>query len=80
MELVNAYTVTPDTIKPGDVMCFVVKAMVNWQDDEGKMRYRVYRCPWEGDLEDVPAGSQVFDMEATCREFFPSLAAVGRPG
>lgn len=74
MTLVNAYTVGPDDIKAGDVMLFVVKAMV--------VRlgvYRLYRCPFEGYLsEEVPQGARIGggDEQKVCEALFPSLAAV----
>lgn len=57
MAIVNAYTVRPDEIKVGDEMLFVVKAMVGYIDDQGRPRYRLYRCPWDGD--DIPQGSRI---------------------
>ena len=80
MTLVNACSIRPDQLKPGDEMCFVIKAMVNWIDDDGKLRYRIYRCHWDGTENDIPQGAQVLDHEAMCKEFFPSLALVGIPG
>lgn len=78
-ELINAYAVCPDLIKPGDIMCFIVKAMVTHRDSDNQLRYRIYRCPWDGALDDVPQGSSVADMENVCEVIFPSLAMVGKP-
>jgi len=30
--LINAYSVHPDEIQPGDEMCFIVKAMATYRD------------------------------------------------
>lgn len=79
-KLVNAYTVSPDDIEPGDIMCFVIKAMVTYRDADSALRYRIYRCPWKGTLDDVPQGTSVADMESVCEAVFPSLAVVGKPG
>ena len=79
--LVNAYTVHPDEIEPGDEMCFVVKAMVTYRDSDGAPHYRLYRCPWDGTIDDMPQGSRLGDGEAVvCQELFPSLAKVGESG
>ena len=78
--VVNAYSVVPNEIKPGDEMLFVVKAVVSWKDEDGCPRYRIYKCPWEGAEQDIPQGSHVSDHKAACKMFFPSLAAVGKPG
>jgi len=76
--LVNAYTVHSQDIKPGDEMCFVVKAIVTSRRD-GKLRYRLYRCQWEGAEDDIPQGSRMNYEETVCIELFPSLAKVGKP-
>ena len=75
--IVSAYTVSPDDIRPGDEMAFIVKAMVFRRDGDGKLLYRIYRCNWEGD--EMPQGAQVADMENVCKSLFPSLAAIGKP-
>jgi len=77
--LVNAHNIAPYDIQVGDEMCFVIKAMVIGSTDE-KLIYRLYRCPWDGDIDDVPQGSRLFDDGKVCQEVFPSLAAVGKPG
>lgn len=78
MSLVNAYAVSPADIKPGDEMVFVVKAMVVGRDEDGKLKYRLYRCLWEGGKDEIPQGSRIRDGadERICRTLFPSLAAV----
>lgn len=78
--LINAYTVSPDDIQPGDVMLFVVKAQVMYRDSDGQLRYRLYRCPWQGHFTDLPQGSQTENMKEVCEAFFPSLAQVAIPG
>ena len=71
-KVVDAYTISPEQIKPGDVMLFVVKAMITRPGV-----YRLYRCPYDGD--DIPQGGRIFDEEAVCQELFPSLSAVAKP-
>jgi len=79
--LVNAYSIHPDEIQPDDEMCFIVKAMATYRDSAGVLHYRLYRCPWEGDINDMPQGSRIGDNEAAvCQELFPSLARVAVPG
>jgi len=81
MSIVNAYRVAPDEIKPGDEMLFVVKALVLHIGSAGKVRYRIYRCPWgDSAAEGVPQGSPVLHQAEVCQAFFPSLAQVGEPG
>ena len=89
--LINAYTIQPSEIAAGDVMLFFVKAMVSRRlpaclprqaqagDNEGGLCYRIYRCRWDGRLEDVPQGDRVPDMEAACKALFPTLAQVAEP-
>ena len=80
MTLINAYTVQPDDIKPGDEMLFVVKAMVGPKDSDGKLSYRLYRCDWKGTEDDIPQGARIYDNNAAiCQELFRSLAMVGKP-
>ena len=90
VRVVNAYTVSPSNIQPGDVMLFIVKAMVV---REGA--YRIYRCPfdWSVDprstarfavplgtpLESLPQGSRILNERKVCEALFPSLAAVAEP-
>lgn len=77
--LVDAYTIRPNEIDAGDVMCFVVKALVTHCDSDGVLQYRLYRCTWQGD--DVPQGSRLGSGEETvCQQLFPSLAMMGKPG
>lgn len=77
MKLVNAYTVCPDEIEPGDVMLFVIKAMVVRPGV-----YRLYRCHYpyviEND-EDVPQGNRIFNEQEVCEALFPTLAQVAKP-
>jgi hypothetical protein len=71
--VVNAYTINPRDIKPGDVMLFVIKAMVGHDGT-----YRLYRCRFEG--YDMPQGDRLYgDEAAVCKAVFPSLAAVAKP-
>jgi len=77
--LINAYTIQPNDIKEGDVMLFTIKAMVSRRDHEGGLCYRIYRCRWDGGLEDIPQGDRVPDMEAACEALFPTLAHIAEP-
>lgn len=79
MTVVNALTVKPHEVKPGDEMLFVVKAMVSRADDNGKLRYRIYRCKWNGDENDIPQGSRVLDDKAVAESIFPTLTTIGVP-
>lgn len=74
--LVNAYTISPSEIKAGDVMLFVVKAMIVRPGI-----YRLYRCPFEGYMtEDIPQGCRIGVGEREiCETLFPSLALVAEP-
>lgn len=72
MRVVNAYTINPQDIKEGDVMLFVVKAMVVRPGV-----YRIYRCKYTG--EDIPQGVRVTHEAEVANAFFPSLAKVARP-
>lgn len=76
--LVNAYSIRPSEIAPGDEMCFIVKAMVS-QGPDGTLLYRLYRCPWSGDINAMPQGARIDDEGIVCRALFPSLAAVANP-
>ena len=68
--VVDAYTISPGEIRQGDIMVFVVKAIVV---RDGV--YRLYRCQFDGD--DVPQGARVYvDEAAVCRALFPTLANV----
>ena len=78
--LVNAYTVQGDELQPGDEMVFIVKAMVSRRDGDGVLRYRLYRCYCDCDIDNMPQGSQVGDMKSVCEGLFPTLAAVGKVG
>ena len=70
--VVDAYTISPSQIESGDIMLFVIKAMVVQPGV-----YRLYRCPYDGD--DIPQGARIFDEEAVCQELFPSLSSVAKP-
>lgn len=72
MRVVDAVRIWPADIQVGDVMLFVVKAMV-----VGPGLYRLYRCKFEG--ESLPQGSRVLNEKAVCEELFPSLALVAVP-
>ena len=80
MALVNAHTVLPNEIKPGDEMLFVVKAMVGYIDNQGQPRYRLYRCRWDGDENNIPQGDRIDETMRVDRALFPTLANAGRPG
>lgn len=56
MTLKNAYTVRPDEIHRGDEFCFVIKALIT-REYNGKIYYRIYRCPFEG--EEAPDGDEI---------------------
>jgi len=71
-KIVNAYTVPPSDIEPGDVMMFVVKAMVVRPG-----RYRIYRCEYKSD--EIPQGSRILNEAEVCAALFPSLAMVAEP-
>lgn len=79
MRVINAYTIRPCDIQPGDVMMFIVKALM-----VAPGRYRLYRCPYGGgsqygplEAEDLPQGSRLGEYEDfVCEELFPSLAVV----
>ena len=74
-KLVNAYTVAPNDIEEGDVMLFVVKAMVTRRDNNRKLYYRLYRCAYDGD---IPQETRLFQgAKMVCEALFPSLALVG---
>ena len=72
--IVNAYTISPNDIQPGDVMMCVVKAMVVGKDVRGRLIYRLYRCPYDGP---VVQGSRTRNEMIMCGELFPSLFAAG---
>lgn len=77
MRLVSAYSIQPDEIEAGDVMLFIVKAMVV---RPGK--YRLYRCPYPPTLlynEEIPQGSRIVNEREVCEALFPSLALVAEP-
>ena len=79
MRLVDAYTIRPDQLQPGDQMLFVIKAMVVGMTPAGHPLYRLYRCQWEGDESSIPQGSRIIDDEAVAESIFPTLAGVGIP-
>jgi len=78
MRIVDAYTIRPDEIEVGDVMLFVVKAMVVRPGV-----YRLYRCPYPPTLlynEEIPQGSRINgDEREVCEALFPTLAQVAKP-
>jgi hypothetical protein len=77
--IVSAYSIAPADIQEGDVMMFIIKAMVGYRDTDDVLRYRIYRCPYDGP---EVQGSRIGwdDMEAVCDAFFSSLRYVGKPG
>lgn len=67
--LVNAYTLRPTDVKPGQEMLFVIKAIVGY---DGK--YRIYRCTWDGTESDIPQGSRLYlNEEEVAQAIFPVL-------
>lgn len=76
MRIVDAYSISPQGIRPGDVMLYIVKALVV---REGV--YRLYRCPATRDilLGEIPQGSRISNEEEVCEALFPTLAAVAQP-
>ena len=77
MRLVNAHTVHPGEIEPGDVMLFVVKAMVTRPGV-----YRLYRCPYPPVLlynDEIPQGTRIHNEREVCEALFPTLAQVAKP-
>lgn len=78
MRLINAYTVQPGDIETGDVMLFIVKAMVVRPGV-----YRLYRCPcpprFAGSDSEIPQGSRIDNEQEVCETLFPSLAMVAKP-
>ena len=76
MRLINAYTVRPDEIESGDVMLFVVKAMVVRPGI-----YRLYRCHYLPTFaEEIPQGNRIGGGEReVCKALFPTLARVAKP-
>lgn len=56
---VNPLSATPDILQPRNWMAFTVKALI--MNDR---TYRIYRCPWEGDIFNEPQGSPLLDAEA----------------
>ena len=78
MRVVSAYTVRPSKIKPGDVMLFVVKAMVVRPGV-----YRLYRCAPYSHLspygKKIPQGTRIVNEREVCEALFPSLAGIAEP-
>lgn len=71
MRKINAYTIPPNEIQSGDVMMFVVKAMVVRPGI-----YRLYRCAYEGE---IPQGNRILNEKEVCKALFPSLDLVAEP-
>lgn len=77
MRVINACTISPGEIQSGDVMLFVVKAMVTRPG-----HYRLYRCPYPPVLlydDEIPQGTRIFNKQEVCEALFPSLAQVAVP-
>ena len=74
--VVDAYTIQPGDIKSGDIMLFVVKAMVV---RDGV--YQLYRCPcpFKAGVVQMPQGSRINNEQEVCEALFPSLAMVAEP-
>lgn len=72
MRVINAYTVRPCDIQSGDVMMYVIKALVVRPGV-----YRLYLCVYEA--EDVPQGARITHEAEVCAALFPSLAEVAQP-
>ena len=71
--VVDAYTIRPDEVQPGDTMMFLLKAVATRQG-----QYRIYRCKASEYLEyfnsnAIPQGARVLDEEAVARQVFPVL-------
>lgn len=67
--LVNPYTIRYDEIKEGDVMVYIVKAMVVRPGI-----YRLYKCHYDGST--IPQGNRILHDEDVCQELFPTLYSV----
>lgn len=77
MRLINAYTAYPSEIESGDVMLFVVKAMVVRPGV-----YRLYRCSYPATLlynDEIPQGTRITNEREVCEALFPTLAQVAKP-
>lgn len=78
MAIVNAYMVSPNDIKPDDVMLFVIKAIVMYDGT-----YRLYQCPYDGPTSKygLPQGARVSAgyERGIAQAIFPSLALVAEP-
>ena len=78
MKVVNARTVSPLDIQNGDIMMYIIKAMV-FKGRKGLL-YRLYICPLDDEenrVEGIPQGARIYDSDkAICRAIFPSLACV----
>jgi len=77
MRLVNAYTVNPADIEAGDVMLYIVKALVVRPGV-----YWLYRCCHRPHFEDdgeIPQGARIVNEREVCQALFPSLAMVAEP-
>lgn len=74
--LVNAHTVRPGDIEAGDVMLYIVKALVVRPGV-----YRLYRCAYPLALVDaeIPQGSHIVNQREVCEALFPSLSMVAEP-
>lgn len=77
--VINAYTVRPTEIQPGDVMLFVIKAMVVRPGV-----YRIYRCSYDEAMSmagsgELPQGSRISNERIVCEALFPTLAAIAEP-
>jgi hypothetical protein len=71
--VVNAYTISPDDIRQGDIALFTVKlVMVR----EGF--YRIYRCEYDTSTK-VPQGSRIANEKEVCEALFPFFVKVVKP-
>ncbi len=76
MTIKNHYTVRGDDIEVGDEFLFIVKARVGHRRD-GKLTYRLYKCPWPWEDNGTPQGSQI-DMTMRVDEaLFSTLSYTG---
>jgi len=71
--VVNAYSIRPDEIQPGDTMMLLLKAVVTRRG-----RYRIYRCKASEYLEyfnsgEIPQGARLGGEEAVAEQVFPAL-------
>lgn len=77
MAVKDHYTVRGEDIESGDEFLFIVKARVGYRREDGKLTYRLYKCPWPWNEEDTPQGSQIDMTKRVDEALFPTLSYVG---